>query len=332
MRIRALTRFISQPDKGKVKEAISQLKSVSSPIEIWTRRIAFPPTKTDPLALLDLVDDNEVKFSLLHLTPNKLDGKTFHNVIKEFDNVYGSILLNHETDINIVVKEIINLEPDEASRVSVLINNDFLTTPYFPAGSANNVDGIGASLLYVESFMRGTVKQDLLTAEKEVKKISSEIGSEYLGLDPSLSPWMDDSVGRLIERRISRLFSPSNLYTVRNLNSIIERYSKLIKSIGFKEVMLPLGEDSLLMKRVKEGRLGLYHFVMFSQVCVAGVDMIPIKSDMNLMRSLLLDLIALHKVKKRPIGARVIPVSDINKHEVIHINGFGDIPIVTKIL
>ncbi|PVU75148.1 DUF711 domain-containing protein, partial [Sulfolobus sp. SCGC AB-777_G06] len=220
-----------------------------------------------------------------------------------------------------------SLDPEIATRVAILVNEEFLTTPYFPVGSANTInDSLSSSLIYVREFEENRAERALAFADEYSKKISKEIGIRYLGIDASLSPWMEESTGRLIENLSGeKMFSFGQLSTVANINRrIFELVWRLkIAPIGFSELMLPVAEDNVLMERVREGSLTLSQLMALTSVCVAGLDMIAVKRDIELYKKILRDSMAIQFTKRRPYGIRII--SSTGEGE-IYLKEYGKIP------
>lgn len=96
-----------------------------------------------------------------------------------------------------------------------------------------------------------------------------------------------------------------------------------ITPIGFSEVMLPVAEDNVLIERVNEGTLTLQGLFLLTSVCVAGIDMVVVKKDYDLIRKILKDSMALQIVKRRPYGVRLIPSTDSG---YVYLKDYGRIP------
>ncbi len=315
MKIRAITIFLPNVNKEELDRAEELLFRLQD--KTWSIRISFPPNINMPVNKLIELDDNEViSYGMLHLTADRLKDN-MNNVIdylKGAPNLFSSVLLNDPSYISDVAKFIVKLEPNEAWRFSILVNDDFLVTPYFPAGSANVKEkSFAISLIYVNDYYNGLGVEALRKANEIGKEIENEYKIKYLGIDPSLSPWLSESIGKVIEERSkSKLFSPSNLWEVYRINQDIRDMSRIanINSIGFSEVMLPIAEDNVLFERVREGSLKLYDLISLTQVCVAGLDMVGIEPEEAFISVLLKDLYAIQKVKIRPYGIRLIPQSE----------------------
>jgi uncharacterized protein (UPF0210 family) len=326
MIIRAVTVFVSKPSQDRLIELTEMLDEVNDN-RIWTKRIALPPTTAKNLdKITDLIpQNNKILFSIAHLK-DKEEFLKIKDILKTGDNFFASVLLRNPERIGNLAKFLNKMNPEESSRFAILFNDDFLTTPYFPIGSANvSVDSLGLSLRYVKDFKSERAANVLITAEEIGTKLANNLGVKYLGIDTSLSPWMDESVGELVESISSKIFSPSNLWGILELNRKIAELSinTKIKNIGFSEVMLPVGEDNLLKQRVIEGSLNLYQLLSLSFACVAGLDMVALNFNEQILTNILKDVYTIQLIKSRPYGVRLIPSQG---NEKVYVKGFGEIP------
>ncbi|MEM3326533.1 MAG: DUF711 family protein, partial [Thermoproteus sp.] len=145
----------------------------------------------------------------------------------------------------------------------------------------------------------------------------------FLGIDGSLSPWGEKSVAKAIRRIFGvEVGRWGTHYSIRALNEAI--WSSGVKLLGFSEVMLPLAEDEELKRLVERGTLDLYKLVSYASTCVAGLDMVPIETDLETLKKILLDLEAIAKTKGRPVGVRVFPASG----QYFDVPGFGKTPVL----
>ena len=310
MKIRALTIFFVSEDMDKLVKYVDQLQNIKDEV-VWTKRIAFPPELKDLERKVNQIPSGKgIIYSIIHRRA-KDELRSIADFLSTDKSFYASVLLNDSKYIDDVAQLLYSLDPEIATRVAILVNEEFLTTPYFPVGSANTInDSLSTSLIYVREFEENRAERVLAFADEYSKKISKEIGIRYLGIDASLSPWMEESTGRLIENLSGeKMFSFGQLSTVANINRrIFELVWRLkIAPIGFSELMLPVAEDNVLMERVREGSLTLSQLMALTSVCVAGLDMIAVKRDIELYKKILRDSMAIQFTKRRPYGIRIIP-------------------------
>ncbi|BCU70794.1 DUF711 family protein [Stygiolobus caldivivus] len=326
MKLRALTIFFVSGSTDNLVKYVQYFQQVKEEI-VWTKRVAFPPEVESVDKWVSQIPSVQgIIYSVIHLkAKNKLE--KIVDTLSTDKSFYGSVLLNDPKYAEDVAKFIYSLDPEMATRIAVLINDDFLTTPYFPVGSANTInDSLSSSLIYVKEFSDDRAERALAFADEFTKKTGKEMGLRYLGIDASLSPWMEESVGKIIEDVSGeKLFSLGHLSTVSSLNrKIFDLVWKLkVTPIGFSEVMLPVAEDNVLMERVREGFLKLSQLMALTSVCVAGLDMVAVNRDLELYKKIIKDSIAIQFTKRRPYGIRIIPSSGEGE---IYLKEYGKIP------
>jgi uncharacterized protein (UPF0210 family) len=142
---------------------------------------------------------------------------------------------------------------------------------------------------------------------------------EFKGLDISLAPFPQDwcSLGAAVEK----LGLPSI-----GLNGEVAAAAFLADTIdqgvwrrtGFNGLMLPVLEDSLLARRSAEGMLSIKDLLLFSAVCGAGLDTVPLPGDASVdqLNALLLDVAALAVRLGKPLTARLMPVPGLKAGEM----------------
>ncbi len=79
---------------------------------------------------------------------------------------------------------------------------------------------------------------------------------------------------------------------------------------GFSGLMLPVLEDSVLAARAAEGSLTITDLLLYSAVCGAGLDTIPLPGDTqeDELAAILLDVAALSTRLGKPLTARLMPI------------------------
>ena len=212
-------------------------------------------------------------------------------------------------------------------------------TPYFPS-TVSKREGISLSLLYVDDLRvvaqpnswRGLEKKIrgiLAQAVERGKRLAESSELQFLGVDPSLSPWMDESVAKLVEDLTDGEFgSPGTFHAVARLNSMISEAAGP-KMVGFAEVMLPVAEDDRLKELTAEGSLRLRDLVGLSMVCVAGLDMVALPASISVkgLASVLVDTFTAAQVKGRSMGVRVLIV-DGRPGDWVGLGRFGEVPVM----
>jgi len=217
-------------------------------------------------------------------------------------------------------------------------------TPYFPVTSSPQT-GYTISLLYVNYLLEGKslnsenylqkLKKKIIDAYDKIKSkalsLSSIVDLAFLGVDLSISPWLEESVVPLIEKIKdgATIGTPGTLQALYEINSILKKISKDKRVIGFNEIMLPLAEDDGLKKRVRERDLELKDLVMYCLACVAGLDMVPIPewTEDKVLMLLFKDLSTISIVGKKTLGVRLLPVG-VEAGEEVDLGEFGKTPVL----
>ncbi|MCH1769999.1 MULTISPECIES: DUF711 family protein [Metallosphaera] len=332
MRIRAFTAFLNKISREMVEENVHKLTSIK--IDAFSKRLTLPQSPKDISLdkVVDILPQGDILYSLGGLRDNDPRISQIPDVLSTSNNTFVHVLLTNRDNVSPIVKMMSRLEPEQATRFAILLNEEFLLSPYYPTSSGDGVHtGFAVSLIYVNEIMKGEMTTSLIKAKEIGEKVEKDVGLRFLGIDPSISPWMEESVGELIESRLGKeLFSPGSLSLIRELNNEILASSVEagIEPLGFSELMLPVAEDDILRNRVLEGKITLTHLVAMSTACVAGLDMAGIEYDLKLYTDLIKDLMVIHFLKKRPYGIRIIPSWG---EEKIFTKSFGIIPVIKTV-
>lgn len=345
------SREVTDRVKSIIKHCSNLLKKYS--LECWGFRASFPSIKSIEYVNLSEVVGYLKKISSecgvitagLHLDVVR-SAKDFELLIKHLEisnRIYASVLITDEEQLDWYVKSLErnSNKSDVFTRLALVFPRRILT-PYFPiATSYIGLWGISIALRYADIIKRViTGVQEYDTLVEYIKKVfelckalEAEANIKCFGLDLSLSPWMDESVGEVVEllSQVS-IPEPGSGWAVLKLNQLINQLAidAKVDAVGFNEVMLPVAEDNLLKKRVLEGKLRVSDLVHLAMFCVSGVDMAAIyvgsKKQREKLKRLLYDAYALSIVKRRSIGIRLIPTS-AKPSEIISIEKFGDVPV-----
>ncbi len=201
-------------------------------------------------------------------------------------------------------------------------------SPFFPAayhGRDAPVFSIAteAADLAVECFTNSqTVTDGQSRMVSEIEKharelalagdaLSRRFGIAFGGIDFSLAPFPseDASVGAAMERMgVPKTGLHGSLAAVAILAEIVERAR--FPSVGFNGLLLPVLEDAVLARRAAEGTMTIKDLLLYSTVCGAGLDTVPLPGDTkaNQIAALLLDLSALALRLNKPLTARLMPI------------------------
>lgn len=255
-------------------------------------------------------------------------------VMVSYERLYTSLEYNsaRAEEIAALLRSISEAAPILGTRFAVSFG-ERLQTPYFPA-TVTREEGVTLSLLYVRMFKENLRRlENLWRALKTLEEASLKTLPGFLGADLSLSPWMEESVAELIEGMTGSVFaSPGTISAIKLLNDTIAGLAERLRAVGFNEVMLPLAEDDRLKELAALGHLRLSHLLSYAHVCVAGLDMvvIPDEVEFKVLTGLLRDLEAIHSMKRRTLGLRLI-LAPAEEGDEIQLGMFGKVPVISPL-
>lgn len=201
-------------------------------------------------------------------------------------------------------------------------------TPFFPAayaqpGRPSFALALEAADLALQAFtLARTFQEASINLVTEIEKRAQqleEIGNrlsqmynyKFRGLDFTLAPFPEDaiSIGRALESLGLQAFGkPGSLLASAFLTSTLDQAQ--FKRTGFNGLMLPVLEDSGLANSATDGNLSLRDLLLFSSVCGAGLDVIPLPGETTAeeLTPILLDLAALSLRLNKALTARLMPI------------------------
>ena len=335
--IRALTLMLPHlKDYEVLRDTASKLKQIKELLgNVWTLRFSLGFRL--PYEEMKYLTNEGLLINAFHerLTDVRLEELINYLSIK---SAYAALGLNPKEDLGNelesvyeVLREIKDkLGPEALTRVGFYIGGK-IETPYFPLSFPAR-EGVSVALRYADILANNSaekyvelIKDLLITYESRIKAIVESEGLRYLGIDASLSPWMEESVIPIITSVSGTEFpNPGSAYGIRRLNDFISVAVRAsgASAVGFNEVMLPVGEDNLIKDLVRQGILRLEHLTFLTSYCVAGVDMVVIDEDKDVVKGVVKDVIAASEVKGKPVGLRLI----LSDKEEIKLPSFGCIP------
>ncbi len=199
--------------------------------------------------------------------------------------------------------------------------------PFFPSAHHRGRPGFSLAIegadLAVDAF---TDAPDLATAGDRLRRSLEEHGRKLVsvanglaekhdavfhGLDISPAPFPEAGAG--IAEAMERLGVGSyggngtlfaSAFLVDTLRSVD------LPTCGFSGLMIPLVEDATMAARHAEGAFNLDSLLLYSAVCGAGLDTIPIPGDATVdqIAAAYLDLCTLAVALKKPLTARLMPI------------------------
>ena len=143
------------------------------------------------------------------------------------------------------------------------------------------------------------------------EKASRNFNIEFKGIDftPAPYPMIDKSIGTAIEKLGVEYFGASGTLTgvalIKNAIPIDKE-----KVIGFSGFMQPVLEDFILSKRLSENKFNLDSLLLYSTMCGAGLDVVPLPGDITEKELfyILLDVCTISVRLNKPLTCRLMPI------------------------
>ena len=179
---------------------------------------------------------------------------------------------------------------------------------------ANVVGEVFAQTSYDPQAASAKLKTRIAEITTPVEKIAlgvaKQSGWEYLGIDVTPAPLMDDSIGAAIENFTGKRFGSSGTMTATAIITEAVK-SAPVKLTGYNGLMLPVLEDKRIAQRWTEGALTLDMLLAYSSVCATGLDTVPLPGDIteDQVARIIGDVATLAFKWKKPLTARLQPVN-----------------------
>jgi uncharacterized protein len=159
--------------------------------------------------------------------------------------------------------------------------------------------------------------QRLITALEREGRVIAEIGARlaresnvpYFGLDLSPAPNGDESIAEAIEAvGLGNFGEPGTLIVAAAITSALKGTG--LKTCGYNGLFLPVLEDAGIARRLASSQIGIPALLLYSSVCGAGLDTVPIPGDTPISRiaATLLDVATLATRLNKPLSARLMPI------------------------
>jgi len=145
-------------------------------------------------------------------------------------------------------------------------------------------------------------------ADKLGRRVASETGWTYAGVDPTPAPLGDVSIGAAIEAFTGAKFGSSGTLTAARIITTAVK-AVPVKQTGFSGLMLPVMEDKLLAQRWAESAYSMDSLLAYSAVCGTGLDTVPLPGDVSVeqLQRILGDVASLAFKWHKPLSARLQP-------------------------
>jgi hypothetical protein len=251
----------------------------------------------------------------------------------EVADLGGRIGLQRVNQVAEVVGRLATLRPDGfANLYFTATANCPPGSPFFPvayhgggpAGFALAVEAAdvalaaidGASDLHeAEETLIGAIEQNSAGLARVASQLATRHHLAFGGIDYSLAPhpMPGRSLGAAVERMgVSHVGASGSLFAAAWLASCVDRAQ--FPRCGFSGLMFPVLEDAVLARRASEGLLTLDDLLLYSAVCGAGLDVLPLPGNIasEVLSAILLDLAALAVRLDKPLTARLMPLPGLS--------------------
>ena len=165
----------------------------------------------------------------------------------------------------------------------------------------------------IETFQTAA---DRLTAVAD--RLVDEHQIQFGGIDFSLAPYPDPaiSIGAAIERLgIDRFGGSGTLFGAAFITNCLRQVTH--PRCGYSGLMFPVLEDRVLAARADERTYGIDSLLLYSTVCGAGLDTVPLPGDTGVdeLAGMLLDVATVAVTLNKPLSARLMPVPDLSPEQ-----------------
>jgi uncharacterized protein (UPF0210 family) len=145
-------------------------------------------------------------------------------------------------------------------------------------------------------------------------RLADEHGLDFGGIDFSLAPYPGQatSIGAAIENLgIDRFGGSGTTFGAAFIADCLRRAR--FPRCGYSGLMFPVLEDSVLAARAEDRLYGVDSLLLYSTVCGAGLDTVPLPGDVGVgeLAGILLDVATLAITLDKPLSARLMPVPDL---------------------
>jgi uncharacterized protein (UPF0210 family) len=267
----------------------------------------------------------------LHLLPHLVGARDALFASAEIADCQGRIDTGRVIQVAELVQQLATLREDGftnlyfAATANCPPGSPFFPVSYHRAGSEEVCFAIAAEAaeLATRSFRVATTITEarsllIQAIEDEAGKLvrlanslESRHGIAFAGIDFSLAPFPDEarSAGGALEMLgVPAIGGHGSVFAAALMADCVNRAE--FPRCGFSGLMFPVLEDATLSRRAAEGWLTLNDLLLYSAVCGAGLDTVPLPGDVSVdeIAGVLLDLAALAVRTDKPLTARLMPL------------------------
>jgi len=264
------------------------------------------------------------------------------NLIYKYSNMFTSIQAgSNRGGINFeAIKESTKIiqklsKPDPFQNVKFAVTfNVPSNTPFFPSayhiGDSPKISIALEAADEVISVLKensptsmnlSNVKKAIQTRFTEIFDQISEIAEPFckkydfafegVDLSPAPYPTKEKSIGTALEQLgFCKFGEPGSVFSVGFLTETLQSIDR--PKIGFSGFMQRLLEDFIIARRNNENKVDISKLLLYSTMCGLGLDCIPIPGNLDpaAIELLLMDLGMISLRLKKPLTARLMPITD----------------------
>lgn len=209
-----------------------------------------------------------------------------------------------------------------------VLTNTAPSTPFFPAAyhegppgftvalelgafAREAFDGDGDFNVRLEAFAANVTAQAREVAQVALG-IEQDTGVQFLGMDLSLAAFPGEQhsvVGALEALNGAPAGSASFLVTLNAVNRVLKTVADDVPRVGYNGTMFSVLEDTVLARRVAEGKVTTKDLLLFSTLCGCGLDMLPVPLDASVeqLAALIQAISIIGHQWRKPLLARLVP-------------------------
>jgi uncharacterized protein (UPF0210 family) len=194
----------------------------------------------------------------------------------------------------------------------------------------------GADLGVVAETIKRAAFQITRAGELVGRELSRRLGVGFGILDLSLAPTdkVGDSVGEILEKMgLERVGTHGTTAALALLNDAVKKGGAFASGYvgGLSGAFIPVSEDGVMSRAVREGHLSLDKLEAMTAVCSVGLDMIAVPGDTppETISAILADEAAIGVINRKTTAVRLIPVPGKTVGDTARFGGLlGEAPVM----
>ena len=169
------------------------------------------------------------------------------------------------------------------------------------------------ALASVEARLVTSLEREGRVIADLAQRLARETKIPFNGIDLSPATNGEESIAEAIEALgIGAFGEPGTLTVTAAITGALKKTQ--LKTCGYNGIFMPVLEDAGIVRRLRSSTISVPALLLYSSVCGAGLDTIPIPGDTPIERiaATLLDVATLSVRQNKPLSARLMPI--IGKH------------------